>query len=86
MRSGNHSLIAAATIASFSAGLFGVFLADSRTGANPLALLKTFNALPDFLTATADGTDRLPEHRDPPAKHLTALGNVGDSTREFRGA
>jgi hypothetical protein len=51
-----------------------------------LALLKTFNALPDFLTATADGTDRLPEHRDPPAKHLTALGNVGDSTREFRGA
>lgn len=84
MRSGNHSLVAAATIASFSAGAFGVFLTEPGTGAHPWATLNTLDALPNFLAATGDGTDRLPEHREPPAKHLTAHGNVREVKREFR--
>ena len=86
MESRNSSLIAAALIASLAAGASGAWLGNSRsTEAYRIAALKTLKALPHFLTATADGTDRLPEHREPPAKHLTAALVNGDGPmRGFR--
>jgi len=79
----NCLLIAAAIIANFAAGASGACLGDSRIAeACRIATLKTLKALPHSLTASADGTERLPEHREPPAKHLTgALGN-GDGQRK----
>ena len=75
----NSSRIAAALIASFAAGASGAWLGNSWIPeAYRMATLKTLEALPHFLTATADGTDRLPEHREPPARHLTAAPVKGD--------
>jgi hypothetical protein len=73
----NRLFVAAAVIANFGAGASVACLWDSRNGeACRIATPKALSALPRSLTATADGTDRAPEYREPPAKHLTgALGN-----------
>ena len=81
-------LIAAAIIANLAAGGSGACLGDSGIAeACRIATLKTLKALPHLLTATADGTERLPERREPPAKHLAgALGNGDGSAQRLHEA
>ena len=86
MESRNGLLIAAGVIANFAAGAPVVYPWDTRIAdAFGTAMLKThLGSLPRDLTAMADGTDRPPEHREPPAKHLTGtLGDQDDSRRRL---
>ena len=88
MEARNCLLVAAAIIANLAAGASAAYPGDSGIAeAYRIGTLKTLKALPHSLTASADGTERLPERREPPAKHLAgAVGNGDGSAQGIRDA
>jgi hypothetical protein len=72
----NCSVVTAAIVVHL-AGPAGVWADFQAVEAFRIEATEAPNSSPYLIWTKAEGTERLPEHREPPAKHLTAATGTG---------